>query len=400
MGRKLRVLMIDDEPSKSLGTRHLTRLDVPQYHGGESTPEVSLSNWAQHLWLWASDQFPAEDADLILIDCNFHNDRLAPQLKAARDPRGLLHGALYVARMFGRDRFLPFGFSLYSQNASVFEDDPYAQTFVGFLLAMQNSTEGEEVGGFLKGKYMRDIPAMCGEFLKRTVRSYPATGWRPAVEMYRSRLRQVLQLGAAVLALDSRKEVLDALKQGDERAFDSGLSLKWRRFDNREEEVEMRSLFVDLLQNDRWTARATQEALSWLDNLPALADYLPDVLDWVDRTNRDGAPPAEIKLPRASFKSGTLVNFAHAASAVVGWLVDRDLDQNTSSTQLLRDIGLEQNMVDRYFKRQLGLTWGAAVQELDRGRESFRWPWPGQKELRWVVEQWANTRKVKFPFRS
>ncbi|MCA9795086.1 MAG: hypothetical protein KC910_24930, partial [Candidatus Eremiobacteraeota bacterium] len=194
MPRKLRLILVDDRPVTNLETRHLELQRVPY---GKSEADPSLGTWVQHLWLWSDNLFPAETPDLILIDCRFEDDhQYVPMSDALRghDPRGLLHGSVFLARMFGRDRFHPFGFAVYSMDASGFKDDAYAQTFMGFLLAMRDSTLPEDAVGYIKGRRAREVVHQCAEELGKTVSQNPATAWGPALAMYRQRLREVADL--------------------------------------------------------------------------------------------------------------------------------------------------------------------------------------------------------------
>ena len=154
--------MIDDNPVTELETENLDLMRVP--YGDEDDP--SLGSWAQHLKLWSDNLFPELRPDLLLVDCRFDSDNVyVPMSDKLRqqDPRGLLHGCIAVARMFGKSEFQPFGFSVYSMDAAAFQRDAYAQTFMGFLLAMRDSSLAPEMRGAVRGRRARELVSVCSE---------------------------------------------------------------------------------------------------------------------------------------------------------------------------------------------------------------------------------------------
>lgn len=190
--------------------------------------DPSLGSWVQHLKLWSDNLFPEAQADLILVDCRFDSDNayvpMSDELRR-HDPRGLLHEATAVARMFGRSEYHPFGFSVYSMDAAAFQEDAYAQTFMGFLLAMGDSSLPPGTQGAVRGRRARDIVSVCSEELGSTIRQNPFTAWTPALQMYRQRLREVIDLHALVLERESWNRGLDAVNRADWNSFEEGLSL-------------------------------------------------------------------------------------------------------------------------------------------------------------------------------
>lgn len=395
MGRKLRLLLVDDRPVQELETTHLALVEVP--NGPDLDP--SLGTWAQHLRLWSDNCFP-EEPDLVLIDCRFEEDRRYVPMSGAlaeRDPRGLLHGALFVARLFGRDRFYPFGFAIYSMDASGFRDDAYAQTFMGFLLAMRDSTLPEGETGFVRGRKDRELVESCASELGRTISQNPATAWGPALRMYRQRLKEVIDLGAYVVDRESWSRALEGVRGGRP---DASLSLEWRRFGGERDCVALTSLFADLLESDRWSPGALADARAWLESLLVLGDYLPGALEWALQVVVEQADPETLEIPRGRDLHGQrLTRFFHAAAGLGAWLESRrDPGTRRPSSTLALEIGLSDKQLNRYFHPLCGLPWGRVVERLDEALGTRTWPFPELWELRAVLEAWCARRGQAFPF--
>ena len=397
MSRRLRVLLIDDRPVSALETGQLEVVPVP--NGEDQDP--SLGTWAQHLRLWSGQAFPQPEPDLILIDCRFEDDQQYAPTSAAlasNDPRGLLHGALYAARLFGRDRFHPFGFAIYSMDASGFAHDPYAQTFMGFLLAMRDSTLAEGEGGAVRGKRDRHLVEACMEELASTVRQNPATAWTPALRMYRQRLREVADLQGVVFDRESWLKARDAVEHRQ-----AGSCLRWRRHDGRLDEVLLESLFADMLAADQWTQAAWDSAAVWLDSLLVLGDHLGLARQWVYQLVEEGVDADQIPVPRGQDVHGNrLTSFFHACAGLVAWYENRrGTEPRLASSNLVLQLGLSDKQLNRYFKPLLELPWGRVVDLLDEGLQQGQWPLPGQWELLRVAQDWARElRGEDFPLRG
>lgn len=395
MARNLRLMLIDDNPITELETRFLEIQKVP-YDDEEMDP--SLGTWAQHLRLWSDGLFPADNPDLVLVDCRFEEDNkyapMAPNLEGF-DPRGLMHGAIFVSRLFGRDRFHPFGFSVYSMDASAFHQDAYARTFMGFLLAMRDSTLPPGQKGVIRGARARELSQTCGDELAKTVKQTPATAWGPALEMYRQRFMEVADLQAIVLDGQSFLQVTDVLKRGDLQAVEAGLGLTWRGFNGNMETVDIRSLFADRLENDAWTEQTSRVALEWMDKLLVLGDYLMEAVEWSRGILLEGKEPDEGGVIRGRDIHGQkLTRFFHACVGLIAWYENRMSDDPTlSSSALILEIGLSDKQLNRYFKPLMTLPWGRVVDKLDEGLRSGVWPLPGQWELHTVLSEWC--RKVR-----
>ena len=399
-GRKLRLWLIDDRPVSELETRHIELQPVP--NGEDEDP--SLGTWAQHLRLWSDNRFPRQEPDLVLIDCRFEDDfQYVPMSEELRghDPRGLLHGAIFISRMFGRDRFHPFGFAVYSMDASAFQKDAYAQTFMGFLLAMRDSTLPDGRRGFVRGCKDRELVANCTQELARTVSQNPASAWGPALQMFRQRLREVIDLQAIVVDKESWLHCQDSLRRGQRSGGEVSLEscLAWRRFDGEQDSVLLASLFAEQLQGDRWTPPAIETALEWLESLLVLGDYLGDARLWVHAVVIDQHDPESLPVPRGQDLHGQrLTRFFHACSGVVAWYEDRREGGQQSSSNLLLGMGLSDKQLNRYFKPLLDLPWGKVVDLLDEGWSTGIWPFPGQWELHRVARDWATqVHKCEFP---
>lgn len=393
--RKLRIWLIDDRPVTELETPWLEIQSVP--NGADQDP--SLGTWAQHLRLWSDQAFPAQEPDLVLIDCRFEDDyQYVPMSESLRghDPRGLLHGAIFIARMFGRDRFHPFGFAVYSMDASTFQSDAYAQTFMGFLLAMRDSTLAEDQQGFVRGRKDRELVPICAQELGRTVSQNPGSAWGPALRMYRQRLQEVIDLQAIVVDKESWLQCLDSLQRSESM---QGLSLAWRRFDGEQDRVWLNSLFADLMISRGTTETVRAAAIAWLESLLVLGDHLGDARLWVEAVILEQKDPESLPVPRGQDLHGQrLTRFFHACAGVVAWYEDRRLERHESSSNLLLGIGLSDKQLNRYFKPLLDLTWGKVVDLLDEGLTTGLWPFPGQWELHRVVRDWARqVHKSDFP---
>ena len=386
------MMLIDDNPVTELETQHLEIQSVPY---NEEQLDPSLGTWAQHLSLWADNLFPAEEPDLVLVDCRFEEDNkyvpMGPSLQGS-DPRGLLHGAIFVSRLFGRDRFHPFGFSVYSMDASAFHRDPYAQTFMGFLLAMKDSTLPPGEVGAIRGRRARDLVRTCGEELAKTVKQNPATAWGPALKMYRQRLKEVADLQAIVINGQSWLQLSDVLKRADLKAIEEGIGLNWRRFDGESDTVDLRSLFADCLVDDEWTEDCSKTALSWLDELLVLGDYLADATDWAKAIIIDGQEPEDAAIIRGRDIHGQkLTRFFHASVGLISWYENRVSGHiQLSSSALILELGLSDKQLNRYFKPLLSLPWGRVVDKLDEGLRNGVWPLPGQWELHSVLRDWCS----------
>jgi hypothetical protein len=385
------MMLIDDNPVTELETQFLELQEVPY----EDEQDPSLGTWAQHLKLWSDNLFPLEDPDLVLVDCRFEDDnKYAPMAANLEgfDPRGLMHGAIFVSRLFGRDRFHPFGFSVYSMDASAFHQDAYAKTFMGFLLAMRDSTLPPGQNGLVRGKRARDLSETCSEELAKTVKQTPATAWGPALEMYRQRFLEVADLQAVVVDGQSFLQLTDVLKRNALEAVENGIGLTWRSFNGEMDTVDIRSLFADLLEHDRWTENTSSAALEWLDQLLVLGDYLAEAVEWARGIIKDGIEPEESTIIRGRDIHGQkLTRFFHACLGVISWYENRRSEDVTlSSSALVLELGLSDKQLNRYFKPLLSTPWGKVVDKLDEGMRSGVWPLPGQWELHTVLDEWCR----------
>jgi hypothetical protein len=392
LARNLRLMLIDDDPVTELETRFLELQQVP-YNESESDP--SLGTWAQHLRLWSDNLFCVDEPDLVLVDCRFEQDNkyapMTPELRGY-DPRGLMHGAIFVSRLFGRDRFHPFGFSVYSMDASAFHKDAYAQTFMGFLLAMRDSTIPPGQVGAVKGRRARELSAICGEELGKTIKQNPATAWGPALQMYRQRLKEVADLQAIVIDSQSYLQLIDVLQRQDTKAIGQGVGLTWRRYDGELDTVDIRSLFADQLSDDAWTEDGSKQALEWLQGLLVLGDYLGDAVDWVEKILIQGQEPEDSSIIRGRDIHGQkLTRFFHACLGLIAWYENRmNGEVPLSSSALILELGLSDKQLNRYFKPILSLPWGKVVDKLDEGLRSGVWPLPGRWELHSVLDDWCR----------
>lgn len=308
MARKLRVLLIDDlrEPPDRLDSDFIELVKVRDrpalQPGAPSRPRYALGEWRDHVRMWATGEFPLEDPDILLIDSNFVRDVTDPGIAPAttdaealerHEPHGLLHGVVYVARMFGRAVDRPFGFECYSQSFGVFADHPWARTLLGFLLAMAERQGGLSVDRSIVGHAQRaDAEAACrAHFTTHEYKGYE-TAWKPALSMYRRSLKSLISSSEGRLlgdqaAWDACLAALNTCRRdGAYRALRRDLALRW--FDARggsamyADEVLLYALFADHLEYDAWTEAANREALAWLSECCVLNDPLVNLVLWVE----------------------------------------------------------------------------------------------------------------------
>ncbi|MEW6283268.1 MAG: hypothetical protein AB1758_31965, partial [Candidatus Eremiobacterota bacterium] len=288
-------------------------------------------------------------------------------------------------------------------DASGFKDDAYAQTFMGFLLAMRDSTLGPDEQGLVRGRRARDLVGVCAEELGRTISQNPATAWGPALRMYRQRLKEAIELQACVLDQDQWRKALDAVLRDDRSTLEAGLPLAWRRFGGELDEIELRSLFADQLDRDAWCEAAGTACRDWLESLLVVGDYLDDALQWVHGVLEEDRDPEELPLPGGRDRHGNrLTRFFHACTGVTAWYENRKRGAlELSSGNLLAELGLADKQLERYFKPLLGLSWGRVVEQLDEGLKLGVWPFPNLWELKRVLRDWCeNIRNESFPFRG
>ena len=416
--RKLKVFVIDDEPAAipdtghiDLNTEWLEVLLMPDYGSDKSKMEC-LRDWPQHLWLWASDTFPKEMPDLILIDCRFKARGTAtPELKSYNeqgDPRGLLHGAIYVARMFGRDSLHPFGFEFYSQNAAGYSEDPLAQTFIGFLLAMQSANSAAEEFENLSSQ---DIVSWCRDVLTNTKGGSPAVAWRPALASYRARLAANFDIGHAMVEPETKRRLIESLDRiigCPPSKMPKGLGvLSWTRAGGKSDAVDVRSLFADQIEADRWSDGAGKIMREWLEALSSPEINHRDLaLEFVTATLKEGSIKAMTtlsgrRIPNCVPYKYTVKNFAYGCVTVAWWVREQDACQKANGRKLvpshITKIGLSQQAIDRYVER-IGLkTWGELAEKLTQGMKSKMWPIEDH-DLYWVVREWATQNNIRFPF--
>ena len=106
-GRMLRLLLINDEEVKEVGSQFIEIVRCPTGFG--NSVATRLAHWHSHMYLWGTGQVP--DFDLLLIDIRFDRDTYdpayfgephGPQLYTPREkavnPFGLLHALPLVAR--------------------------------------------------------------------------------------------------------------------------------------------------------------------------------------------------------------------------------------------------------------------------------------------------------------
>lgn len=298
-GRLLRVLLIHDSQFKGIGstaeralaTKNLEVLEMPRYRSSERATAPQIGRWEDHLELWrrlaAGESLPRPE--LVLIDCNFEEDNKgygAPVLEQDGDPRGLLYGAIQIAWLLGKQPWAPFGMAIYSVDMQRFANDPMAQTFFGYLSAMQ----GELPLGGRDTDLHTEFTKQMAEWSERRGAD-PTDSWPSALVDYRKRLLEAFRRGDCVPRADSLGPLREAVSRaiaGEVGGPDMEASVVWAAAEDVEEQrVLARSLFADCLSNGVWDLGGEKghEVDSWLA-AAIRADrskFENTVSEWVER---------------------------------------------------------------------------------------------------------------------
>ena len=266
-GRKLKCLVIHDTKfSEETAAEVLNSQDLElcsiQFKELGIEKHV-LRTWRDLRWVLLREA-TLDTPDLLVIDCNFEDDKTAPALgPEAYDARGLAYGAVMTAYFNGANAQRPFGFAPYSQNMSLASKDQWAITFFGILKAMIG---GEDEPGFVE-ELSAELEAVEGA-------QKPAMVLPPALEMYRSSL---MELADSYLDFDRESVVRagDAIRAaiGNGTAPDDGLYISWGTFEGDTEDMLIRSLFADLRsKTGDWDHARLHEAQTFLAELLPGAD--------------------------------------------------------------------------------------------------------------------------------
>lgn len=398
--RKLNVLLIHDthfneESALSiLGTHDLALA---------SSKRPVLRHFGQVLdWLNTAEH---ADIDLLLVDCNFSEDKRAPQLpldEHAEDPRGILYGAVVSAYVLGGHPRKPFGFNLYSQSLRQLAYNPYAQTFYGLLQVLS--------GKLLK---TRDLKT---EMENTPDRQAPSTALPDALHSYRQSLwrcfDQYLYPHAETFT-EAHKALQSFLETG--KAPKEDLAIAWQDSHNAREDILLSSLFADCRRNEAWDAGLirTHEACEWLAEVMDLRNpeysLLKPAKQCIERIENKQAPewPQGNKQLNAELR---------ALVFMLLWALDRCRQKHNAlssnpekrkpkkSADLLQLMHLEERQISRALGQVLGDYNGKdtaspsypGAKLLKRLDEDAIWSFSSPPWMRPLLEIYLDSRDEKF----
>jgi len=275
--RRITVLVIHDSELEQgfLRSDDLELFPIAGYRGASMT---YLSSWEDHVQFWRDVTGGAHGGsapDLLLIDANFAEDRTAPGVAPALDPRGLLHGLVFLSRALGAEPGRPFGFRVYSQDVSRLKEHPYGVTFFGLLAAMAGQVPPFSDVGPSGGLH----PWINNHMVNLTRGGEPKDAWQDALTMYRER---VVNLAADNIIAIDRESALDC--QAHARAVIAGSAsgsapraIKWLGTSG-EDSVLLSSLFADCRTGGSWDSAKLQEVEDEEKFLHQLVEF-----NWRDR---------------------------------------------------------------------------------------------------------------------
>jgi hypothetical protein len=303
--RLLRVLVIDDEPIEMtneqlgddrryaealLGTSDLQVVRTPRYRMPQQA--WHFGTWEDNIEFWR-DPAAYHRPDLAIIDCNFHHDQDAPRIARPRsrtetaqvpaDARGLLYGAVHVARMLGIAPWAPFGFVVYSQDLAAFQRDALAVTCFGLLEAMTGRLPAYDERRSLIETLRNRMEE--GRWFRG---GHPAKAWPVALTMFRMHLADAFENLSAFpdhASFEAARRALERVRDAREPP-DPEATIKWLT-PLGEEEILTRSLFADLRHLEQWQPdRVTPEILAWIEDAISsdrTRDIVREVMAWMGR---------------------------------------------------------------------------------------------------------------------
>jgi len=329
--RKLRVLVIHDTNFAQnsargiLGTDDLDLCSV-QWHDDFTDPKNWVHDWLTVLGFLAG-QVDIEQPDLMVIDCQFQDDKSHPRPLRGYgpkdpDPRGMLYGALLAARFTG-ERRLPLGFALYSQDLPAVSKYPEAKTFYGCLEAILGAPiDLYESGG---GQFERAMAAVPAGRLPQDVVG-------DAIRRYRASLEERMgrELWPEPDTFHSAARAVQAFVDGGSPPAED-LAVAWRVPGRDLDTILLASLFVDCrTAGGGWDPAAleTSKAVDFLQQMGAagvpkrvVASVQPVLQAWVDRLNPTSA--SFEALPEFNWAYGDDGKWQQAVCLAFVWAVDR-----------------------------------------------------------------------------
>lgn len=277
IGRKLRVLLINDDTEYRLENPHLDVAEFPDKSGSKLN---ALMTWEQHMTIWENDEVPS--FDLLLVDINFGVDKTDPQYFGENDsdrqdhpnPFGLLH-ALPLAGRQGLTN-MPFVWGIHSGSAKQVMSDPVAIVAFGLLCAMERRAQWQVYYG---------KPALVIDYFSKRLEEIPSREPEPALRLlikpYRDRLLESCR-SKAYVELDSLQALITAAQSRDEKVINKLGSEPLFIFSGYEEDaIQLRSLFADLQTWDNNTV--TEHVLPFLKDLKKVTEEHTDVFPTVSK---------------------------------------------------------------------------------------------------------------------
>ena len=403
--RKLRVLLIHDNPD--LGDDAVTVLRSPRYtmvsrdmgmqrHYLASWREVvdslrTILSGHEQTSVDASDRTPLPD--LLIIDCNFEEDKQAPRLTMDAfgptpnqvDPRGLLYGAVWAAFMAGKSSFHPFAFMLYSQAVDQIQDDGLGLTFFGLLLAIAEPDSESTAALNSHG----DEVARLREALPRYVQqSNIPQVLEKGTQLYRDRLLRMSYddlVSIEPATVEDCLRAVAAFREGGDSPPDT-LGLRWRA-QNQHEFVQLASLAADAMDDyARWDRDRCAQIVAWLGKLRDETNWKTQKWKALieSRDQYGGEKRAEVF--KHLSKSPSERDGFRVLAIVMVWcelqcLVDAGHVRGVHAQDVLGVLGMETHQAQRPLRRFFGRTMKLGP-FLDSLLDKSSWPY---SSLGWVV---------------
>lgn len=367
-GRLLSALVIHDTTLSGsfLKTEDIELFKLHEYRN-TNTNKLHLQWWEDHLQYWKEIEINWEIksnlADLLLIDCHFEDDKTAPQIGTDVDPRGLLHGIIFLAKLLGADPAHPMGFTIYSADITALSDDPYAQTFYGLLVSMSGELdeyknvklhEGGLIGWLVEHMKNRDHGGEVSD------------AWPRALEMYRKRFIESCDNGFIALDVESALNLQAKMKSIMKEKYyvqPDDLTLRWLSRSG-EENVYMRSLFADCRINGNWIPDKVnaKKIQPWLDELVSMnwkTDFAQakGLLDHVCETeNPRNFEKSLIGINKKNGKSGKTSRLLRIRGlAMLMWVAKELAEKQNITVEFLNALfSLDSKLTSRAIKEGIG----------------------------------------------
>lgn len=392
--RKLRVLVIDDTIQQDgrkeavLGTPDLDPIEVKGYRPSDTKIRFQISTWESHL-AYCSARDDVESPDLLCIDCAFTRDINVPGGALKLDPRGLLYGAIQVARHRAMKRWIPFGFSVYSRDLASYAKDAYAVTCFGLISAMMDDLpEFDE---------RRSIISKIEERMTEHPEVHaPSGAWEHALKSYRKHLVEVFDTiyhDQDVASFEAAETRLRRFVAGGPPPAEE-MSVRWvSSFGS--EDVLVRSLFADCRPDRAWDRKLVDErALPWFDDVNRanrLSTIVAPARDWFLTMRRDGYADLEVQHGLASRVRFLALNLLWAYQ----WAQSKKDSKSGVVTQLQATLKLDSALSSRAVKEGTGCNLSLkSYLSILEGLDVGEWPPPLPPAVRREVRDLLKLVKI------